>query len=490
MSEFDPARRRKATAQCLLIAALSSWGCAELLGLEEPHPRPAKHSGGAGGASGTSTTGGSSGTEAGEGGMAGERGGTAGATSGTGGTSGTGNQGGTAGDLGGAGMGGSSGGCSIGDKRCGGETSMTPEVCDEDGNWIVNETENGGVNCPYRCDAGVCKECQGTERKCEGKIAFVCEDGIWDDDTSCEHYCRNGRCENPKSCARLTSGCGTSDSCCSALEVPGGSFTRDFDAVNYEARDYTATVSAFLLDEFEVTVGRFRRFVDAYPESRPRPGDGKALHLRAPEIGDDEGWREDYPLPAMAEGLTAELGCSGTTWSDSLDDDNLPMNCVSFFVAYAFCIWDGGRLPTEAEWNFAAAAGSAQRVYPWSMPPTDTRIDHDHAAYELSDPLPPKVGSKEPLGVGYWGHADLAGSLYEWTLSYFQEPYELDDCIDCLPTSGLTVLGRRYRSIRGGAFDRPATRLYTSERIAQEEPLTRNWVGFRCARDIRIQPSQ
>jgi formylglycine-generating enzyme len=342
LSELATAPRFSA-AKWLLLAGSLSWGCGEILGLEEPHPRPVKQTGGASG----QATGGISGTEAGEGGIAGiDQGGMAGAEGGTGGsgTSGTGDQGGTAGDPGGAGTGGSSDGCTVNETRCGGETSKTPEVCDDERNWVVNVAENGGVDCTVYCEGGACTECENDKPPaCHGKVPQLCVDGAWRPGTACVHYCRNGVCENPPSCAGSIGACGSEGAtCCSALEVPGGSFFRDYDDADFTNMNYPATLSSFLLDEFEVTVGRFRNFVNAYGAVQRSPGDGKAEHIKC-----DTGWRTNYRLPEGVEELRAQLACTGSTWTDvRASNDQRPVNCVDFFVAYAFCIWDGGRLPT------------------------------------------------------------------------------------------------------------------------------------------------
>src|SRR5258706_450328 len=81
-----------------------------------------------------------------------------------------------------------------------------------------------------------------------------------------------GLAVSPTSCSGLPKTCGSSrpDDCCASSIVPAGSFIRD----NGVTGNYPATVSAFRLDKYEVTVGRFRKFLAAYPGSQPAAGSG------------------------------------------------------------------------------------------------------------------------------------------------------------------------------------------------------------------------
>jgi len=268
------------------------------------------------------------------------------------------------------------------------------------------------------------------------------------------------------SCVGLPMTCGLSGSgsCCDSLDVPGGAFDRSYDAAGDTSSGNTsfpATISSFRLDKYKVTVGRFRRFVNAgvgTQSSPPVPGAG--AHTTLSGSGWDVGWNAS--LEANTAALIARLKCDSIfqTWTDTpAANEHRPINCITWYEAMAFCIWDGGYLPTEAEWNYAAAGGDQQRAYPWSSPPGSLTIDAFHASYSdgtncvgdgaagcaLTDLV--AVGTT-PAGDGRWGQSDLAGNVYEWTLDWNVPEYS-NPCVDCAATTAGVVMERR---VRGGYF--------------------------------------
>jgi formylglycine-generating enzyme len=463
--------------------SLSIAACDSVLDIEDPKTRPSEA-----GAAGEPTTGA---TDAG-GSSSGSTSTTPQGGAGEGGGGGALNEGGA-----GAGAGGEGGAplmkdCVKDAVQCGGADGKTPQICDDTGHWIANTNEAEG-DCPILCAAGKCTECADSEARCKdcasgatdcnSNLPQTCIDGEWvDDQKPCTQVCSKGACETAKSCdaantERTT--CAGSQSCCLSQLVPGGEFLRDYDGADYADDTHPAKISAFYLDKFEVTVGRMRQFVSAFDAIKIslEDGDGKSPH-----IADDTGWDEDYALPsdkaALIEVLKSE-DCPGATWSDDLVTNNdLPINCVPFNIAYAFCVWDGGRLPTEAEWNFAAAGGDEQRVYPWKAPPAeDPPITDEHANYGNAHTGPIAVGSK-PTGNGRWGQADLAGNVSEWLLDYYSEEYE-ESCVDCLNATPGTD-----RSERGGSYISPWSEMMAVSVPGYAAPgQLDSFRGFRCARD-------
>ena len=259
--------------------------------------------------------------------------------------------------------------------------------------------------------------------------------------------------------------------------VPGGTFDRSYDGVDFTDPNYPATVDDFYLDKYEITVGRFRVFVNAGMGTQANhPTAGVGAHPGIPGSGWDSTWNTN--LAADPNSLEAALKCNATyqTWTDTaVSNESKPVNCLDWYTAFAFCAWDGGRLATEAEWNYSASGGSEQRYYPWSSPATSTTIDASYAVYASTAAL--NVGSKSPTGDGKWGQSDLAGNVWEWTLDWYASPYSISPCNNC---ADLTTASDRV--VRGGNFDGFASGLRSAYRGYGIPGYHYVILGARCAR--------
>ncbi|HEY1696797.1 MAG TPA: SUMF1/EgtB/PvdO family nonheme iron enzyme [Polyangiaceae bacterium] len=355
--------------------------------------------------------------------------------------------------------------CTVGAQRCTGDDRAV-ETCNALGQW----------SAPWPCTTGVCSgaACGGTTT-------------------------------TATSCAGTGPGlsdCGAAgESCCTSVELPGGLFYRTYEADGGGASGLadSATVSGFRLDVYDVTVARFRRFVAALgasPPWAPKAGDGKHVHLHAGNgLGDsshpgqfESGW--DTGFASDVNPLGVNLACSfhtppAYTWTDAPGaNEDKPITCVDWYEAYAFCIWDGGFLPSETEWEYAAAAADQQREYPWGSDELDGstayaiyggNYDGGGGAGAIFAPVGTAV-----LGAGLWGQLDLAGEVWQWTLD--EEAKYVNPCHDCAYLAGAP--DRVYRGGgMGGSLTSDASAASFVPSFRQSNPGTlRNNIGIRCAR--------
>jgi formylglycine-generating enzyme len=360
----------------------------------------------------------------------------------------------------------------------------------------------------------------GTEQCSEAGILLTCgADGGFGDPWPCASgACGNAGCIQPSSTAATScasSGPGLDDcgeagteSCCTSLEVPTGTFYRSYGSEpdgGPTGEADPATLSGFRLDKYDVTVGRFRQFVNAVMATDagvadggwvPADGSGKHAHLNdgrglangGSSGGYETGWvaTDDVNIAPLDSNLGSCAPYS--TWTNpAATQENLPINCVNWYESYAFCIWDGGFLPSDAEWEYASAGGggaTGQREYSWGA--IAPGASNEYAIYGCNYPFAADGGctgianvapvGTATLGSGAWGQLDLAGNMYQWDLDWYAA--YVNPCVDC---ANLTPLPSG-RVIRGGDFYHSTSVLLTTS-LYDFTPTNRNYfVGFRCAR--------
>lgn len=270
--------------------------------------------------------------------------------------------------------------------------------------------------------------------------------------------------------------CGSgSDSCCASVAIPGGDVqTGDGPLI--------VKVSPFSIDDYEVTVGRFRAFLAAGAVTQDNPPPlGSGAHPAYPQTGWQDLWNQQLAadLPTLRQLMYCGIGA---TWTDEpCHGESRPISCVTWFEAHAFCAWDGGRLPSESEWEFAAAGGEEVRTYPWGAAAPDPTL----AVYDCigdgspagqckpTDMLP--VGSRSPLGDSRWGNRDFSGSVAEWTLDYYTGSFS-GWGPDFVETVGVV------RTLRGSGYDGLPVTLTTKRRSGLPPSKRADSVGIRCLR--------
>ena len=305
--------------------------------------------------------------------------------------------------------------------------------------------------------------------------------------------------------------------------IPGGVFEMGGDneqAMPDEFPKHRVRVDSFYMDATEVTNAQFKKFVDAtgYITTAERKPDWEELKKALPP---------GTPKPPDSVLVAASLVFKQTDGSVRLDDytqwwewvpgadwkhpqgqgsdimgkENYPVVHISWYDAIAYCKWAGKRLPTEAEWEYAARGGLTNHIYPWGnehinagRPKANTWEGKFPYLNEVKDGyvLAAPVKSFAPNGYGLY---DMSGNVWEWCSDWYHADYyqTLRNGIAKNPEGPEKSFDpvdpyTPKKTIRGGSFlcneiycsgYRVARRMKSSPNTGMEH------TGFRCVKDLK-----
>jgi formylglycine-generating enzyme required for sulfatase activity len=235
----------------------------------------------------------------------------------------------------------------------------------------------------------------------------------------------------------------------------------------------------FFMDRFEVSVEEFFKWWNSNP--RPMPADGQTILVSG--LGETLKWTA--PTGSLvAPGRDDFIGNSTKKTSS--------ISCIHFETALAYCLAQGKRLPTEAEWEWAATGQGASNHFPWGNDAPDTSCSKaiTQDCYQANSAQYPWVRPSCTVGNTPAGINNLAGNLAEWTLDA-APPNGCPSSNSCFPAAyeGDPVHiqpGATAFVVRGGSWESNADYVRTRSRLPvtnDQNIATRGSIGFRCVRD-------
>ena len=213
-------------------------------------------------------------------------------------------------------------------------------------------------------------------------------------------------------------------------------------------------------------------------------GDWDEMPVHVVGVPDFEMQRTEVTVAHYAE-CVAQGACTVPASGDEYHNwdapgrEQHPVNAVDWYQALHFCDWFDGRLPTEAEWEYAARSGGLEVTYPWG----DEFATCDYAVMDEGTGAGCGAFStlevcSIPAGNTEQGLCDMAGNVWEWVQDWYHPDY-LD-----APSDGSAWEDPEGadRVKRGGSFDFPGPLQRTTNRYYAYPPARHINLGFRCAR--------
>jgi formylglycine-generating enzyme required for sulfatase activity len=294
--------------------------------------------------------------------------------------------------------------------------------------------------------------------------------------------------------------------------VPGGVFWMGSTQFDDAQPVHKVLVDGFWMDWTEVTNAQFRKFVDATGYVTVAEKTAETAHLPG---ATDHSLEANLPFsivfsppnnkvdPNKISHLTWWKAVKGANWrhpegpdSDLKERDNHPVVHVSYVDALAYAAWAGKRLPTEAEWEFAARGGLDSKRFCWGdqlTPGGKFQANTWQGEFPNNNTIADGFAGTAPVGsfpANGFGLCDMAGNVWEWCSDWYHPAYYKfsPDRNPKGPRASFDPLepGVPKRVQRGGSFlccDNYCMRYLPGARGKGEPESAANHVGFRCVRD-------
>lgn len=303
--------------------------------------------------------------------------------------------------------------------------------------------------------------------------------------------------------------------------IPGGGFlmgAADDEGRPDEYKPHKVTLDSFWMDATEVTNAQFGKFVDAtgYVTTAEKKPDWEEIKKQLPPgtPRPDESLLVASSLVFTPPGHSISLTniaqwwnwTQGADWkhpqgpgSDINEKENFPVVHISWEDAMAYCRWAGKRLPTEAEWEYAARGGLQNNKYPWGNEDVESgkpKANTWQGAFPNANNEWDKFYRLSPVKSflpNAYGLYDMAGNVWEWCSDWYRNDYygELENKISVNPKGPAESFDPMEPTIpkkivRGGSFMchasyckgyRVSSRMKTSPDTGLEH------TGFRCVKD-------
>lgn len=280
-----------------------------------------------------------------------------------------------------------------------------------------------------------------------------------------------------------------------AIRIPGGDFlmgTNDEEGFRADGEGpvRAVTIHSFLMDATTVTNNEFAKFVDTtgYQTDAEKFGWSFVFEL----FITSKSMKENAPYPPQTPWW---LAVKGAYWkqpegpgSDISNRGDHPVVHISWNDALAYCAWAGKRLPTEAEWEYAARGGLVQKKYPWGDELTPGGVHHCNiwqGAFPEKNTEEDGFAKTAPAAYyppnGY-GLYQMAGNVWEWCADWFTDsPGDLDVHVNPAgPKKG------QMKVMRGGSYlchHSYCNRYRVAARSRNTPDSSSGNMGFRCAQD-------